>query len=183
VFASLIKNGKTTTTAWCAHHAELAGLEDSHGYALAEKEDTTERRRLENAPRCPTCDCSQRDFERQGRFGCPACYTTFVGLLPSLLGRMHRDVDHRGKIPLRGADSATVRHRLAVLQEDLNDAVREEKFEFAAQTRDAIASLKAKLLIVQTATSEHSTSGAVLAGERKQDAAALPPSSTPLPGV
>ncbi len=118
---------------------------DPQGYALVESPEAPERRRGEPALRCPVCDCSQRDFERQGRFGCPACYTAFSGVLPQLLRRMHRDIEHRGKIPQRHADPAVVRHRLAVLQAELNDAVRAQRFEWAAQTRDAIASLKAKL--------------------------------------
>ena len=58
---------------------------------------------------------------------------------------MHRDVAHRGKIPQRNADPAVVRQRLAALQAELNDAVCEQRFEWAAQTRDAIAVLQAKL--------------------------------------
>jgi len=145
VFVTFAKDGKTAAMAWCEEHAGTAGALDPHGYALIESADPAERRRGDQAVRCPVCDCSQRDFERQGRFGCPACYTTFAGLLTPLLGRMHRDVQHRGKIPLRNADPAVVRHRLAVLQAELNDAVRAQHFEGAAQTRDAIATLKAKL--------------------------------------
>ena len=146
VFLSFVANGKVTTEAWCEAHATTAGLTDPVGYDLAETKATSTGRRSDPTPRCPVCDCSQRDFERQGRFGCPACYTTFAGLLPPLLNRMHRDVEHRGKIPQRGADRATVRHRLALLQTDLRKAVRAEQFEGAAQTRDAIEALKAKLL-------------------------------------
>ncbi len=145
IFATLVKDGKATTIAWCAMHAAEAGAFDPLSYSLLESVTPTERRRSESTLRCPACDCSQRDFERQGRFGCPACYTAFAGVLPQLLRRMHRDVEHRGKIPQRHADPAVVRHRLAVLQAELNDAVRAQRFEWAAQTRDAIALLKAKL--------------------------------------
>jgi protein arginine kinase activator len=146
VFVSVVHDGKVTATAWCEAHAAAAGALEAQGYALLEAAEAPGARRGENSLRCPVCDCSQRDFERQGRFGCPACYTTFAGLLPPLLGRMHRDVEHHGKIPLRGAGPAAVRHRLAMLQEELNQAVRTQEFEGAAQTRDAIALLKTKLL-------------------------------------
>ncbi|HTB62013.1 MAG TPA: UvrB/UvrC motif-containing protein [Opitutales bacterium] len=145
VFVTLSKSGQTAAMAWCDTHAGEAGVLDPKGYALLEATETPNGRRNDGSLRCPVCDCSQRDFERQGRFGCPACYTAFAGLLPTLLGRMHRDVVHHGKIPLRGAGPAVVRHRLARLQAELNNAVRTQEFEGAAQTRDAIALLKAKL--------------------------------------
>jgi protein arginine kinase activator len=144
VFVSVAKGGETAAMAWCEAHAAEAGVLDPKGYALLEAVETNHHRRHESL-RCPACDCSQRDFERQGRFGCPTCYTAFAGLLPPLLSRMHRDIAHQGKIPLRGAGAAVVRHRLARLQAELNNAVRSQEFEGAAQTRDAIALLKAKL--------------------------------------
>lgn len=145
VFVSVVHGGKVTAAAWCEEHAAVAGVLDGQGYAFLEAAEIPGTRRGENSLRCPVCDCSQRDFERQGRFGCPACYTAFAGLLPPLLGKMHRDIEHRGKIPLRGAGPAAVRHRLAMLQEELKQAVRTQEFEGAAQTRDAIALLQTKL--------------------------------------
>lgn len=145
VFVSVVHGGKVTSAAWCAEHAVAAGALDTQGYALLQPVETPASRRAENFLRCPACDCSQRDFERQGRFGCPACYTAFAGLLPVLLGKIHRDVQHHGKIPLRGAGADAVRHRLARLNLELNNAVRTQEFEGAAQTRDAIALLKTKL--------------------------------------
>jgi len=146
VFVSYVAGGKVSNQAWCKHHAAAEGLAGLQGYALIEAGDAAETRRGDSTLRCPGCDSSQRDFERQGRFGCSVCYTTFAGLLPTLLNRMHRDVTHRGKIPLRGADPAVMRHRLARLQTELSKAVRAEQFEGAATTRDAIETLKAKLL-------------------------------------
>jgi protein arginine kinase activator len=145
VFVSGVHGGKVAAMAWCEEHAATAGIMDPQGYALLESAETPGPRRGESSLRCPVCDCSQRDFERQGRFGCPACYTAFAGLLRPLLGKMHRDVEHHGKIPLRSAGPAAVRHRLAMLQAELNNAVRTQQFEGAAQTRDAIALLKTKL--------------------------------------
>jgi protein arginine kinase activator len=148
VFVSVIQGGKATSAAWCEEHAALAGVLDTQGYALLEPAATPGSRRAESSLRCPVCDCSQRDFERQGRFGCPACYGAFAGLLPALLGKIHRDVQHHGKIPLRSAGPDAMRHRLARLNLELNNAVRTQEFEGAAQTRDAIALLKTKLLTV-----------------------------------
>ncbi len=145
VFVTFTQLGKCTTAAWCDKHAAEAGVLDPQGYNLLDRLSAAERRRNEAMPRCPVCDCSQRDFERQGRFGCPACYGVFAGLLSPIVQRMHRGPEHLGKIPLRAADPAAVRHRLAILQAELSAAVRAEKFEGAAQTRNAIEALKAKL--------------------------------------
>lgn len=146
VHITFVEKGQCVSLAWCDQHAKEAGMFDPHGYALLDQAGAAEARAGEPATRCPVCDCSQRDFERQGRFGCPACYGAFAGLLRPMLQRMHRGSEHRGKIPLRGADPASVRHRLAILQEELSEAVRSEKFEGAAETRNAIAALQAKLL-------------------------------------
>ncbi|MGA2052416.1 MAG: UvrB/UvrC motif-containing protein [Opitutales bacterium] len=146
VHVTWVLAGTAHTAAYCEAHAAVSGVLDPHGYALLENADAASGARADGSPRCPSCDCSQRDFERQGRFGCPACYGAFAGLLPPLLTRMHRGVRHRGKIPRERADPVVVRHRIAQLQDELNDAVRAEQFEGAAQTRDTIASLKAKLL-------------------------------------
>jgi protein arginine kinase activator len=144
VFVGFVAGGKIINAMWCEEHAAAEGLTDPHGYNLTGAEAASGRRE-EGTLRCPVCDCSQRDFERQGRLGCATCYTTFAGLLSPLLNRMHRDVAHRGKIPQRGADPATVRHRLALLQTELRNAVCAEQFEGAAKTRDAIEALKTKL--------------------------------------
>lgn len=152
VHITFIKDGKNTSSAWCEQHAAETGAFDKEAYALL---DRTGKRHSETTLRCPACDCSQRDFERQGRFGCPACYGAFAGLLPPLLRRMHRGVEHRGKIPARGADPATMRHRLSILQDELKRAVLSEKFEGAAQTRDTIAALQAKLLEDTTYPAAH----------------------------
>lgn len=146
VHVGWVKAGPVHASSFCEKHAAAAGVLDPLGYALLEHADASSGARGDSSPRCPVCDCSQRDFERQGRFGCPACYGAFAGLLPPLLTRMHRGGQHRGKIPRGRADPVVVRHRIAQLQAELDDAVRSEQFEGAAQTRDVIASLQAKLL-------------------------------------
>jgi protein arginine kinase activator len=146
VYVSSVKTGGVQTAAFCQAHAEAAGILDEHGYGLLDKSEPIVSKRLDGTLRCPVCDCSQRDFERQGRVGCPACYQAFAGLLPPMLTRMHRGTAHRGKIPQRHADAAIMRHRLAQLQAELNDAVRTEQFEWAAKTRNAIHTLTTKLL-------------------------------------
>jgi len=146
VHVTWVKAGHAQTMAFCEEHAAIAAVLDPQGYALLESLGASAGPHADGALRCPACDCSQRDFERQGRFGCPACYGAFAGLLPPILTRMHRGARHRGKFPLGRMDPALARHRLAQLQAELDDAVRGEHFEGAAQTRDAIAMLKTKLL-------------------------------------
>jgi len=164
LFVGFVTGGKVHSQAWCEEHAAAQGLADLQGYALAE-EETAADRPGESTLRCAGCDCSQRDFERQGRFGCPVCYTTFAGLLSPLLNRMHRGDVHCGKIPLRGADTAIIRHRLSRLNIELSDAVRTEQFEGAAQTRDAIALLNAKLLAADLPTEKIHSPAAKMTGK------------------
>ncbi len=145
VFITFAKDGKNVSRAWCEKHAAENGVFDADTYALLERAGATARRTREPTARCPACDCSQRDFEHRGRYGCPTCYSVFAGMLPPLLKRMHRGAVHRGKIPTRSTDPATVRQRLEVQQAELSDPARLNKGEGLAQTHEAIAALEAKL--------------------------------------
>jgi protein arginine kinase activator len=154
VFVSFVANGKVTAEAWCAEHGAAQGLDQSGCYALVSTENKRSGSCDDSQLRCPVCDCSQRDYEKRGKFGCATCYTTFGGLLAPVLNQIHRGSSHRGKIPVRGADAAVVRNRLVLLQTQLSDAIQSERYEGAAQTRDAINALKSKLLASEATDQE-----------------------------
>jgi protein arginine kinase activator len=146
VHVTWVSAGLPQTVAFCEKHAAAAGVLEAQAYALLEDREPAANRPTEATLRCPVCDCSQRDFERQGRFGCPACYGAFAGLLRPMLSRMHRGRQHRGKLPQRGLDPAAVRHRIAQLQAELADSRLTDRQGNASTTRDILAALQAKLL-------------------------------------
>jgi protein arginine kinase activator len=87
----------------------------------------------------------QSDFKKNGRLGCPACYSAFEEELAPMLKAMHRQVRHVGKVPPHSpppeagaTDNAAERVRLQRL---LDAAVAREAFEEAARLRDQIRAL------------------------------------------
>jgi protein arginine kinase activator len=92
---------------------------------------------------CPECGTPYAHFKAQGRLGCPHDYEAFRSLLEPLVEKIQNNaVRHVGKVPrrhrrrLRGA-------RRAELEARLRTAVADEKYEEAAQLRDAIRALEA----------------------------------------
>lgn len=96
---------------------------------------------------CPVCGFSQSDFKKSGRLGCSACWETFTDALGQLLKAMHKGERHVGKIPSRAAHAIAVNDRLRDLSKDLEQAVREERYEAAAEIRDRIRELESRLRV------------------------------------
>ena len=90
-----------------------------------------------NSAVCPHCGIKYAQFRAQGRLGCPADYEVFRAALEPLLERIHRHAKHVGKTPAR----FRVQRReadIVELQKQLAEAVRDERYEEAAQLRDRI---------------------------------------------
>jgi protein arginine kinase activator len=92
--------------------------------------------------RCGQCGFTQADFKKQGRFGCPACYEAFRGILEPMLGSMHKGTTHVGKVPQRALQRKSLYDRLTQLQVDLDQAIKAERYEDAARFRDEIHQVK-----------------------------------------
>ena len=82
------------------------------------------------------------DFRSKGRLGCPRCYEVFRGDLMPLLQRIHEAQTHRGRLPGRIVQPTAVAaedRNLSDLRRRLEDAVRGERYEEAAQLRATFA--------------------------------------------
>ena len=88
--------------------------------------------------KCPTCGFTQADFKKNGRLGCPECYSTFADGLEGLLKTMHKGTRHVGKMPVALKQRTDSSERLKTLQKRLEKAVQQEDFELAANLRDEI---------------------------------------------
>lgn len=94
---------------------------------------------------CPHCGISFGEFRAQGQLGCPHDYTEFADLLMPLIERAHDGATkHVGKIPGRQNDSGKQRLEHARLQQELETAIREERYEKAAELRDEIRRFKSE---------------------------------------
>jgi protein arginine kinase activator len=94
--------------------------------------------------RCPACGFTQANFKKQGRLGCATCYETFEAGLKPLLKAMHKDERHVGKTPRKSQPAEEVAEQIKQLEKELSRAIRDERFEQAAQLRDEIRALQTK---------------------------------------
>jgi protein arginine kinase activator len=92
--------------------------------------------------RCEQCGFTQNDFKKHGRFGCPACYDAFKGMLEPLLDGMHKGTKHEGKVPRTAMDRQSLYDRMTKLESELTDAIKAERYEEAARYRDEINQMK-----------------------------------------
>lgn len=95
--------------------------------------------------RCAVCGSSFTDIAECGKVGCSECYETFYDELLPYLKRVHGSTKHTGKIPnkaplvVRPSEESVEQLRI-----QLNNLVKEEKFEQAAVVRDKIRKLEEK---------------------------------------
>ena len=93
---------------------------------------------------CPRCKLTFSDIQKKGEIGCSSCYRTFADYLTPLLGRIHSKTSHSGKIPLRGKAKDIKERQICELRKNLEEAVKKEEYEKAAQFRDKIRHLEKK---------------------------------------
>jgi protein arginine kinase activator len=90
---------------------------------------------------CPECGLSLADFREKGWLGCAHCYRAFEKEIDELLMQVHGARVHKGKT-YRIPDIVSTRgNDIQKLRRELDNAIRNEKFELAATIRDTINSL------------------------------------------
>jgi protein arginine kinase activator len=90
----------------------------------------------EEAIACKACGFTTEDVRKTGRLGCPACYETFSELLQDVLNDCQKSLNHAGKVP---GQLKNVRKKR--LEEELQKAIKAERFEDAALLRDQLSHL------------------------------------------
>ena len=110
---------------------------------------------------CSRCGMSYQEFRRVGKFGCASCYKTFGRFLQGNLKRIQGAAVHTGKVPaslasrqLAEAEKNIIAKTGAAgtgrpekdmarrLEQQLKEAVREEKYEEAARLRDQLREMR-----------------------------------------
>ncbi len=149
VHLTQIDGGKMHKVDLCESCAKEKGVQDPTGFSLADLLvglGAAEEMKTESpGAHCPVCAFTQADFKRTGRLGCSACWEAFEPGLSSLLKAMHKGDRHAGKVPSRAAHTIAISEKIKTLAEELDKAVRTEKYEDAAQIRDQIRQLELKL--------------------------------------
>ncbi len=144
VHLTQIVNSKIHKVDLCEACAQAAGVTDPSGFSLA---DLLLKASLNPEPagvdtKCESCGFTQQDFKKTGRFGCPACYEHFRGLLEPMLDTMHKGSTHIGKIPQRALARKSLYERLTQLETELDQAIKAERYEDAARYRDEISQVR-----------------------------------------
>jgi protein arginine kinase activator len=153
IFLTQVVEGKVQKVNLCQGCAQNKGVTDSTGFNLAELLKGVGKESVQtNSSRglmCPNCGFSQSDFKKSGRLGCSECYGVFHESLEGLLKAMHKGVSHTGKRP--GQPPQTARRadysgQIDLLRKRLSASVEAENYEEAAQLRDELRQLEARIL-------------------------------------
>ncbi|MCK5844862.1 MAG: UvrB/UvrC motif-containing protein [Victivallales bacterium] len=95
-----------------------------------------------------TCECGwdTSKFRKGGRLGCAECYNVFAPILVNALHSMHKGSSHIGKHPVNvehAKSAARPTLTMLNLQKELEECVKSENYERAAELRDEINAIKA----------------------------------------
>jgi protein arginine kinase activator len=144
VHLTKIVSNKVHKVDLCEECAKAKGVTDPSGFSLTDLLLTSALtpEPATGAGTCEQCGFTQADFKKQGRFGCPACYDAFKGMLDPLLDNMHKGITHVGKVPRVALERKSLHDRLNKLELNLTDAVKSERYEEAARYRDEINQVK-----------------------------------------
>jgi protein arginine kinase activator len=145
VHLTQIVNNKVHKVDLCEECAQAKGVTDPSGFSLADlllKASLNPEPSAAAGVRCEQCGFTQNDFKKHGRFGCPACYDTFGSIVEPMLDSMHKGTAHTGKVPQKALARKTLHDRLNKLELDLTEAIKSERYEDAARTRDEINQVK-----------------------------------------
>lgn len=107
------------------------------------------------ATRCDVCGSTYGDITNTGKVGCANCYSVFLNeILPSVK-RIHGNTVHCGKHPETSEtvtadnksateNAAPCEPTVAELKAELEKAIAEQNFEYAAELRDKIKEREGK---------------------------------------
>lgn len=105
---------------------------------------TTQQNKLaEDMLVCPTCQMTQQQFVKHYKFGCKDCYEIFSSELEPVLKRVHNgNTTHTGKMPKAEYAHQSKRQQIKDYRSQLKALIDDERFEEAADIRDAIRALE-----------------------------------------
>jgi protein arginine kinase activator len=148
VHLTQIVSGAMQKVDLCESCAKAKGVSDPASFSLADMflglghSEGTASTPSSSEIKCPNCGMSQTDFKKSGRLGCSQCYHTFADGLAPLLKSIHKGEQHVGKVPTGHAQDAVTAEQLKILKKDLEEAVKDENFEVAADLRDKIKKME-----------------------------------------
>ena len=152
-----IQEGKVVSFNLCKGCAENEGFKDAKfdskqqpAFAPDTKKevlkDLVDDMRPDQADTCPSCGSTLEDIKQTGRMGCGKCYFHFENQVDVLMRRIQGSSFHVGSRPGQPEDNYySDQLKIRELKKRLNESVRDEKYELAANIRDEIKDLEKKL--------------------------------------
>ena len=98
--------------------------------------------------KCNKCNMTYEEFLNTGKFGCEECYNIFGYKVDSLLKRIQGTDKYIGRKANHNENNRIQENknlsRLEKLQQELTQAIKEERYEDAAEIRDEIKNIGGK---------------------------------------
>lgn len=91
---------------------------------------------------CNVCGLTYEEFSTTGKLGCWNCYNKFGVRLAPIFRRLHGNMKHTGKVPKKANNERKTVKEIHSLKSLLEEAIRNEEYEKAAQIRDRIKHLE-----------------------------------------
>ena len=91
---------------------------------------------------CNLCGLSFGDIKKLGKVGCPECYKTFKDELSVIIKQIHGGAKHCGSPSNTFEEKNDGITQVELLQKQLENAIKDERYEEAATLRDKIKELK-----------------------------------------
>lgn len=146
VFFTQIINGQKTQMSLCSQCAGTNTIKIDLNSLLTGllgfNNKTEQASDNENVLKCDQCGMTAEEFNNTGRMGCAKCYEVFFEPMQDLLTRIHGNTIHRGKVPKKFEREQSPEEQVRQLKEELQECIRTEAYERAAQIRDRIKYLE-----------------------------------------
>ena len=150
VFYTQVSDGKLKKFVLCESCAEAKGITNPDGLLMAEEVmkplvvggPEPEIFPTRGQGECGVCGFTISDLQKVGRLGCPDCYQAFASEIGQRLSSLHKGIVHVGHVPAGLAEMRELTNKISSLEEALERAVNEERYEDAAIARDELEQLK-----------------------------------------
>ncbi len=148
--SKLIVNGVSQTTNLCRECAIKEGVFTSEPTSIFDDmfsifSDFLPFEKVEDVI-CPVCKTSLREYKNTRLLGCANCYETFKDEIKNIIDKIAPYSEHKQEaIELKSKPKAkqTKEEKIALLRQNMAEAVKEERYEDAAKIKKQIAKLEA----------------------------------------